>query len=308
MNHYLFLQFLLAFLISWSLFKLLIPQLALRIIDKPVERSSHYVPKPNGGGIIFLLVLIPYSILYKTYLPLLCLPLSIVGFLDDLFKIPALIRYLFQIGTTLALINQTNMLVIIKNFDSSILLIISLFFLCLLGTAIINFINFMDGIDGIIAGNMAIIFLFVGYFISPFGYFITAILLGFLYWNWYPSKVFMGDVGSTLLGSLFVAFLFESASFNTSLSLILIASPILADAFFTVIRRFMYKKNIFSAHNSHLYQNGYSHGIISIGYILSVFILIICKIFFGINILILAAIIMLFVGAFFDNKFAKSFS
>ena len=210
MNYYFFLQLILSSLISWSLFKLLIPFLASKIIDKPVKRSSHYVPKPNGGGIIFLILLIPYSLINKIYLPLICVPLSIIGFLDDLFQIPALFRYVFQLGTIFALINQTNLLLNLQIFDSSLLLIISLLFLSLLGTGIINFINFMDGIDGLIAGTMSLVFLIIGYFISPFGYFFTAILLGFLYWNWSPSKIFMGDVGSTLIGSLFVAFLFDS--------------------------------------------------------------------------------------------------
>jgi UDP-N-acetylmuramyl pentapeptide phosphotransferase/UDP-N-acetylglucosamine-1-phosphate transferase len=64
-----------------------------------------------------------------------------------------------------------------------------------------NLFNFLDGIDGYI--SVEILFICISVFIL-FGIrtplFLAAATLGFLIWNWQPAKIFMGDVGSTLLG------------------------------------------------------------------------------------------------------------
>ena len=310
MNQFFIINFFLATFISWTLLKLLIPFLSTRLLDIPKSRSSHSVPVPKGGGLIFVLILIPYSFLLANYFPLICIPLSIIGLLDDIIEIPSIIRFGTQIGTVFVITFQSPLLIILgmDNLFSIIILI----FLAILGSAVINFINFMDGIDGIVAGTMSIIFFIIGIIIHPIGIICSGILLGFLYWNWHPSKIFMGDVGSTFLGCLLVAYLYNSGSLEVSFSLMLISSPLLADAFFTVIRRFIAKKNIFKAHKSHLYQrlhqNGYSHGIITSGYVGSVLCLGIVYFSLSIQYLIGLSSFILLLGFYIDNKFAKSFS
>ena len=67
--------------------------------------------------------------------------------------------------------------------------------LLIIGTSIINFMNFMDGIDGLVCGCMIVIFSFMNieiHYLLP----IIGTLIGFLFFNWEPSKVFMGDTGS----------------------------------------------------------------------------------------------------------------
>ena len=73
----------------------------------------------------------------------------------------------------------------------------------------------MDGIDGLICGSMIIIFSTLDggfYNLSP----LIGTLTAFLYFNWYPSKIFMGDAGSLFLGSYLVSLMYSSSNDFTS--------------------------------------------------------------------------------------------
>jgi UDP-N-acetylmuramyl pentapeptide phosphotransferase/UDP-N-acetylglucosamine-1-phosphate transferase len=73
-------------------------------------------------------------------------------------------------------------------------------------TAVINFVNFSDGLDGLVAGCAAVLLTVAvlalppeaGHGLLP----LIGALLSFLAWNWSPARVFMGDVGSTFLGAV----------------------------------------------------------------------------------------------------------
>ena len=75
----------------------------------------------------------------------------------------------------------------------------------------------MDGIDGLVAGSMILIFAVGSIFISNYFLIFVGSLSAFLFWNWYPSKVFMGDGGSTFLGSIFFGLLLDSSNIFESL-------------------------------------------------------------------------------------------
>jgi len=65
----------------------------------------------------------------------------------------------------------------------------------------INLYNFLDGINGY-AGSEAVFLAVAGFILFGGNHFLVLAMavLGFLYWNWNKAKIFMGDVGSTLLG------------------------------------------------------------------------------------------------------------
>ena len=99
------------------------------------------------------------------------------------------------------------------------------FSLLIFGTAVINFINFMDGIDGLISGSMIIIFLTLNeqvHYLLP----IIGTLTAFLYFNWYPSKIFMGDTGSLYLGTYLSSLMFSSDGLTNNFKIILLCSPL----------------------------------------------------------------------------------
>jgi UDP-N-acetylmuramyl pentapeptide phosphotransferase/UDP-N-acetylglucosamine-1-phosphate transferase len=135
----------------------------------------------------------------------------------------------------------------------------------------------MDGIDGIAAGQAFIAgigWMLLGKILGQpaivvLGMAIAASNLGFLFHNWPPAKIFMGDVGSAFLGFTF-AFLTVWCS-RTSPRLaelsILFVWPFVFDSAFTFFRRLGKRENVFAAHRSHLYQrlvqSGLTHGQVS---------------------------------------------
>ena len=85
------------------------------------------------------------------------------------------------------------------------------------GASILNLVNFMDGIDGIIVGSFSLVFLYSSLFLKSESYLILSGLLPFLYFNWQPSKIFLGDVGSIFIGYLFFVELINSESLKNFL-------------------------------------------------------------------------------------------
>ena len=170
----------------------------------------------------------------------------------------------------------------------------------------------MDGIDGLVAGSMIIIFLMCAILISNSYLIFVGSLLAFLIWNWYPSKVFMGDGGSTFLGALFFALLLNSSSVFESSKILIVSSPLLLDSSVCVLRRFFNNQKIFDSHCSHLYQrlyqSGWKHSSVAILYMSCILTLGISMIFRGFKITLYLLLIQLFIGLFLDQKIAKPFS
>ena len=79
---------------SYYFLKSSLPLLKVFFIDKPNERSSHIKPTPTGGGITFVFLGSILTLLNGNLIPLLCIPLGIIGLIDDFFKLPNLIRYI----------------------------------------------------------------------------------------------------------------------------------------------------------------------------------------------------------------------
>lgn len=303
--------FVISFIISYLLLQLLIPFLRKTFLVTPNSRSSHLEPIPSGGGIVFVLVCSIFSLFLGYWRNLFCLPLAVVGFADDNFELPISLRYLTQTLTVILLIfNSFTLSNFIGELETT-LLIIFLILLIIGSTAIINFTNFMDGIDGLICGCMIIIFAHYSYIYKPTVWALVASLVAFIFWNWSPAKVFMGDVGSTFLGAMLVSIVLDSDNINDALSLLLIASPILGDACICVIRRKLYGYQIFKAHKKHLYQRlvmaGISHSKVSILYMISTLILSFSFLLGGINYLIIFTFAIFLFGIFLDRKIAIPF-
>ena len=94
----------LSFYFSWFSFHKLIPFFEKIILDEPVSRSSHKESKPTGGGIIFASISSIFSCLNGFFIPLLSLPLAIIGLIDDKYNISSEIRFGIQILTCTILI------------------------------------------------------------------------------------------------------------------------------------------------------------------------------------------------------------
>lgn len=297
----------------WLVVRVLIPHLRRRLLDQPNARSSHRQPIPRGGGLAFMLVAVvasglalispvdPRSALIS--LPLVALPLALVGFLDDRLHLPAGIRYAVQLVTGLVLIWFSALAV---PWPALPLLLIAV-------TAVINFTNFMDGLDGLVAGCMAVAISAISIELSaPWPtWALVGALLGFLLWNWSPAQVFMGDVGSTFLGAVFAGLVLQAGSWPEALGLLLVATPLLGDACLCVPRRLLTGQRIFQAHRLHLFQRlhqaGWSHARVSVLYVTGTAVLAGALLEGGWPWVVALAIIELLVGLWLDQRVAVPF-
>jgi UDP-N-acetylmuramyl pentapeptide phosphotransferase/UDP-N-acetylglucosamine-1-phosphate transferase len=131
---------------------------------------------------------------------------------------------------------------------------------------LINLFNFLDGIDGYLSAEET----FLGFsifilFRDNIGLLLAASVLGFLFWNWQKAKIFMGDVGSTLLGYNVAIFAIYYQNTNKSSIIIwlILTSVFWLDATVTLFRRVKNKENLIQPHKKHAYQRivqaGFSH-------------------------------------------------
>jgi len=247
-----------AALLTWLLLAALVPVLRRRLLDRPNARSSHQRPTPRGGGVAFVVVgSLLVAVLGEgrsALVPLLCCPLALVGLLDDRLNLPAALRYGAQLLTAAALLALASTPLPLWTWP---LLLIAI-------TAVINFFNFMDGLDGLVAGCAVVLFGLVaalpgGRGLEP----LAGSLMGFLAWNWSPARVFMGDVGSTWLGAVFAGLVLQQRQPAQAAELLLVALPLLADALVCVLRRLAAGQPVFQAHRLHLFQRlqqaGWAH-------------------------------------------------
>ena len=289
---------------------LLIPLLKKFILDYPNIRSSHKSATPTSGGIIFIIPICVLSTLSNDYSPLYCLPLAFVGLIDDRFNLNSIFRYTTQILTVSLILLNSNQSISFFSINSGFLNILIFLFI---GTAIINFINFMDGLDGIVTGTMLVTF-FMLYVknIDLTSIIAAGSLLSFLIFNWSPAKVFMGDVGSTFIAALFMSKLLNSNDLSNFYISIIPLCPFWFDCITCLIRRFRAGQNIFKAHKFHLYQRlnqaGWSHSKVSLVYISCTFCLYLVSMFNNLLISSISAIILLCFGFIIDKKFAKPFN
>lgn len=134
-------------------------------------------------------------------------------------------------------------------------------FLLISATAVINFNNCMDGLDGPVAGCMAVaISVLAVVLLAPWSIWaLVCSLVGFLASNWSPSKVF-GDLGSTFLGTVFAGLVLQAPSLPEALGLLLVATALLGDACLCVPSRLLAVQRVFQAHRPHLFQRLHQAG------------------------------------------------
>ncbi len=265
------------FLISFSL-TYFIKEYAIKksLVATVNERSSHTVPTPHGGGIaVSITWFIGLIYLYINdqidpalfYALIIGAVIAVVGLIDDIVELSPKLRMivfalvgaigLYIIGgldtITFGLFNISNPII-----TSIIAMLLILWY--------INLTNFIDGIDSYLA--MKFIFLSVAGLIF-FGGAHFAVLgvsvLGFLYWNWHKAKIFMGDVGSTLLGYTIAIITIYYANIEASNLWIWVTlyGVFWFDATVTLVRRLLNGEKPSVPHKKHAYQRltqaGWSH-------------------------------------------------
>lgn len=266
---------LLALLVAFGTSPVLLRLLRGRVLDYPNRRSSHERPTPRGGGIAIILAValgLLVADLETTFISvalIAALAYALIGFWDDLADVPVGVRLLLQLGVALV----SARWLISDGFEATLGLATgSLVLATIWIVGYTNAFNFMDGINGIAAAQMAISGLTWAAMgsvhqvsgLAVLGAITAGAALGFLPWNFPKAKFFMGDVGSYFSGAWLAVVVI--IGMELGIGVIPMLSPLLIfglDTSYTIARRLRRRENIFEAHRSHIYQRlvrgGWSH-------------------------------------------------
>jgi Fuc2NAc and GlcNAc transferase len=266
-----------------------------RILDVPSERSSHKTPTPRGGGagmvIAFALASAVCARIYQWnegfwWILGTSLGMAALGWWDDRVSLSARLRLRVQVFLSIAVLlgmHSMPSLMVSQAFWGEWLHLPILVYLLLLLFVIwmANLYNFMDGVDGILGLQSLTVALLLGFLawqkqdieLAWIYLLLASALLGFLFFNWSPARIFMGDVGSVFLGFIFAALavygeLRGTLSFSIT---VLMHGAFVVDATMTLLRRLSRGKKPQVAHRSHAYQKlvagrSWSHAGVSLLY------------------------------------------
>ncbi len=241
-----------------------------QLLDQPDARRNHSIATPRGGGIAIMVTLVgtvialawQHAVDQRT-LVLLGLAIALVGSIgwwDDHRPLSARLRLCVHALAALCL------------FFAGLAQGWALW-LCVSGAviavALINIWNFMDGIDGLasleaifVCLSAALIYALMGFSALAWAPLLLSFAVaGFLYWNFPPAKIFMGDAGSGFLGVTLGIFSLQAAWASPSLIWVwvILMGVFIVDATFTLIRRLVRGDKVYEAHRSHAYQVASRH-------------------------------------------------
>ncbi|MBD8094278.1 glycosyltransferase family 4 protein [Pseudomonas fluorescens] len=249
--------------------------LAHSIIDIPIARSSHTVPTPRGGGVAivvsFLLALPLLAWGQVVSMPVLLAVggagalIAIIGFMDDHGHIAARWRLAGHFVASAWALYWLGGLPEISVFGFAANLgwvgsVLAAFYLVWM----LNLYNFMDGIDGIASVEaicaclgMCLLYGLSGHTgLAWLPMTLAMAVAGFLFWNFPPARIFMGDAGSGFLGIVLGVLSLQAAWVSSPLlwAWLILLGVFIVDATFTLIRRLVRGDKVYEAHRSHAYQ------------------------------------------------------
>ena len=259
------------------------------VADAPNARSAHRRITPRGGGLAVLLVLLPGLFvaavidgrpLAAATILVSAVALGGVSLLDDVRGVrPAwrLMIHAAAVGVSLWTVETAPI------FGGWMPAWLELALVGLAWVWFINLYNFMDGIDGLAATETACVALGVvavaavgGAGAAIFGtlgpWLLAGAAAGFLWWNWAPARVFLGDVGSVPLGFLIGAVLLQTAA-DAWAAAVILPAYYLADATLTLVNRALRGAPVWRAHREHAYQRALAGGVGHAGVVIRIAVL-----------------------------------
>ncbi len=255
--------------------------LARSLMDIPNARSSHSEPTPRGGGVAIVLS-------FLLALPLLAAAgladwslvwallgagtgIAVIGFLDDHGHIAARWRLLGHFGGAVWALFWLGGLPPLQLFGHLLDLgwlghVLAAVYL----VWVLNLYNFMDGIDGIASIEAVCVCLGAALLLILPGLegagraegswvllLLAGAVCGFLFWNFPPARIFMGDAGSGFLGITLGILSLQAAWAAPQLlwSWVILLGVFIVDATYTLLHRLLRGEKVYEAHRSHAYQN-----------------------------------------------------
>lgn len=281
----LWVTFLTAFLLSLAL-----TPLAIKIapiigaVDIPVDgRRMHTKTMPRFGGMAIFAGSAVAMLVFLRFDPRIVCILTggvliyILGIIDDIRHLSAKLKFAGQAVVAIVMYINGIRIEFITNFfgegNSQLGDLVCFLITVLWIVGITNTVNLIDGLDGLAAGTAAIASLCIAYAAYIHGTYLTAGAmlalaggaLGFLPYNFYPAKIFMGDGGSLYLGfmlsTLSILGTVKSATLVAVIIPVLILGVPIFDTAFAIFRRFVNKRPIMEADKGHLH-----HRLMHLGY------------------------------------------
>lgn len=255
----------------------------LNATDKPNHRKMHTGPIPTLGGLaIFTSFMVGLLILQPVdayHLPILigAVTMIVLGVFDDLFDLPARTKFVVQIAVAALIVYWGGLQVEFINlpfggeiefgFFSSIITILWI-------VGVTNAMNFIDGLDGLAAGVSSIAFLTLAamavimgnVYVATMAFILFFSTAGFLRYNFFPAKIFMGDTGALFLGymiSVLALLGFKNVTVISFIIPIFILGVPISDTLIAMVRRFINKQPLSSPDSAHLHHRliraGFTH-------------------------------------------------
>lgn len=293
-----------------------------RMLDIPNFRSSHSEPTPRGGGVAvvatFLAAVALFAILglveVRTSLGITvsggCV--AILGFLDDRGGLSARLRLGFHFVASAVLLFFLPGTPSLSLFGSDLQFVWLLYGVAALYLVwMLNLYNFMDGIDGLagveavtVCLSMVVLYFLAGHTeLMYYPLLMACAAAGFLWFNYPPAKIFMGDAGSGFIGFCLGGFslLGLLAGQEFFWSWLILLGVFIVDASVTLIRRAARGEKVWNAHRTHAYQYASRHydghrvvtnaiGVINICWLFPIAVLVVEHILDGVFGLVLAYI------------------
>ena len=258
------------------------PKIGAMDIPKDARRM-HSKPMPRFGGMAIFLGTTIALMVFMWNVPKIQaviiggVLIYALGVVDDLKNLDAKVKFAGQMGIAVLMYFMGLQIRFITNyfgeglthFGTVACFIVTVLWL----VGVTNTINLIDGLDGLAAGTAAIASLCVAYVAYIHGYYpVTAAMLaiaggalGFLPFNFYPAKIFMGDGGSLFLGFMMAAMsvvgpLKRSTMVAMVIPVLVLGLP-LFDTGFAILRRMVNKRPIMEADKGHLH-----HRLMALGY------------------------------------------
>lgn len=257
-------------------------------IDIPKDgRRMHTKAMPRFGGLAIYLGTIVSLAIYggnnDKIIPVIIggTLIYVLGVVDDLKNLPAKVKFAGQLIVAVLMYYMGLRIRLITNyfgegavhFGEAVCFIVTVLWI----VGITNTINLIDGLDGLAAGTTAVSSLCIAYVAyihgDEYGMMIVCLAmlalagacLGFLPFNFYPAKIFMGDGGSLFLGFMIAALsvvgpLKRSTVIAVVVPVIVLGIPIF-DTFFAIFRRIVNRRPIMEADKGHLH-----HRLMALGY------------------------------------------
>ncbi len=245
---------------------------ARQVLDVPSERSSHSRPTPHGGGVAFvpafILGLLLTARLYGAWedvfvtLATIALALMVLGVIDDLRGLSVRLRLMLY---SLACLWMAFTVLPANDAENALRSGVLLLLMTLTLLWAVNLFNFMDGIDGIAAIQTilacccaALLSMLTG---RGGDYALFCLLLaaahgGFLFWNYPPARLFMGDAGSVPSGFLLASLALVGAvqGHLNPLCWLILLGVFVTDASWTLVWRMGTGQAFTQPHRNHAYQ------------------------------------------------------